>query len=58
MTSDEVQTPLRVGVSRCPTHVGVGHLYDTRTTRIGKVKEVLQKIFKSMVVFLPKIATQ
>lgn len=39
----EARTPLGVGVSRCPTHIGVRHLYDTRTTRVGKVKEVSEK---------------
>lgn len=36
----DAQTLLRVGMSRCPTRVGVQHLYDTRTTRVEKVKQV------------------
>jgi hypothetical protein len=36
----EARTPLRGDVSRCPTRVGVRHLYDTRTTPVGIVKQV------------------
>jgi hypothetical protein len=39
----EARTPLGGGVSRCPTRVGVRHLYDTRTTPVGIVKQVSQK---------------
>jgi hypothetical protein len=34
----EAQTPLRGGVSRCPTRVGVRYVYDTRTTPVVIVK--------------------
>jgi hypothetical protein len=60
LTSYEALTPLRGGVSRCPTRVGIRHvsvsnmgrcptrvgtrhLYDTRTTPIRIVKQVLPK---------------
>jgi hypothetical protein len=36
----EAQTPLGGGVSRCLTCVGVWHLYDTRMTHVGIVKQV------------------
>jgi hypothetical protein len=42
-TGYEARTPLRGGVSRCPTRVGVRHLYDTRTTPVGIVKQVSPK---------------
>jgi hypothetical protein len=39
----EVRTPLEGGVLWCPTRIGVRHLYDTRTTPVGIVKQVLPK---------------
>jgi hypothetical protein len=42
----EALTSLRGGVSRCPTHIGVRHLYDTcqnSQTSVGKVTQVSPK---------------
>jgi len=36
----EAQTTLGPGMSRCPTCVGVRHSYDTRTTRVGQLRQV------------------
>jgi hypothetical protein len=41
----EAHTHLEGGVSRCTTCVDVRHLYDTRTTPIGIVKQNLPKMF-------------
>jgi putative N-acetylmannosamine-6-phosphate epimerase len=41
----EAHTHLEGGVSRCTTCVDVRHLYDTRTTPIGIVKQNLPKIY-------------
>jgi hypothetical protein len=41
--SYEARTPLGGSVLRCLTRVGVRHLYDTRMTPVGIVKQVSPK---------------
>jgi hypothetical protein len=40
----EALTPLWLNVSRCPTHVGVRHSYDTCTTLVQTCQRGVQKI--------------